>query len=374
MEYSDGVRPYILEWYYNVFLKAFEEKNGPDSKINSKGDELKEDRIALTSQDLIKKHFEIHNETLTTKRLLESYLYPLLNQGYIDKIDSIIDRRAKIYYPVITTKKYINLFENEQSNNLLQQKEKIVVKSTIFPSKEHIISKIEPILKYYSENGFIVNIKNHKNEEITIDDFVSQYFDNTEDYFGIDEEEDITGGNNDDNKDEEVKEEKENFISNNSDANDNHNTTSNTNNSNSDDILDTKDSSDRIPVNLDIEKNNLSKDGTSEEYLQNGQNLQQLHENSKNDVNITKNIIKESNKLFEIAKTNKIIYSESREDNNSNYKLLINESLICCHYCNFTSNSESELVTHSVNSHPGLPARPDPNLLELMKKGNKDEK
>jgi hypothetical protein len=60
MEYSDGVRPYILEWYYNVFLKAFEEKGKPDSKINSKGDELKEDRIALTSQDLITKHFEIH--------------------------------------------------------------------------------------------------------------------------------------------------------------------------------------------------------------------------------------------------------------------------------------------------------------------------
>ena len=26
MEYSDGVRPYILEWYYDVFLKAFEDK------------------------------------------------------------------------------------------------------------------------------------------------------------------------------------------------------------------------------------------------------------------------------------------------------------------------------------------------------------
>ena len=26
MEYSDGVRPYILEWYYDIFLKAFEDK------------------------------------------------------------------------------------------------------------------------------------------------------------------------------------------------------------------------------------------------------------------------------------------------------------------------------------------------------------
>ena len=26
MEYSDGVRPYILEWYYDVFCKAYEDK------------------------------------------------------------------------------------------------------------------------------------------------------------------------------------------------------------------------------------------------------------------------------------------------------------------------------------------------------------
>jgi hypothetical protein len=183
MEYSDGVRPYILEWYYDVFLKAFEEKEKPDSKVNSKGEELKEDRIALTSQDIIKKHKEVHNETLTSKQLLESYIYPLLNQGYIDKIDSIIDGRAKIYYPIITTKKYINLFENDKSNNISQKKEKIVVDSTIFPSKQYIISKIEPTLRYYSENGFFMNIKNELDENISLEQLVDQYFGNPENYF-----------------------------------------------------------------------------------------------------------------------------------------------------------------------------------------------
>ena len=129
MEYSDGVRPYILEWYYDIFLKAFNDKGDKvDTKTNSKGETLEEPRVALTSQDIIKMHKEVHNETLTSQRLLESYLYPLLNQGYIDKIDSIIDKRAKIYYPIITTKKYINLFENDKSNNILQQKEKISCK------------------------------------------------------------------------------------------------------------------------------------------------------------------------------------------------------------------------------------------------------
>jgi hypothetical protein len=183
MEYSDGVRPYILEWYYDIFLKAFEEKEKPDSKINSKGEELREDRIALSSQDIVKKHKEIHNETLTSKQLLESCLYPLLNQGYIDKIDSVIDGRAKIYYPIITTKKYINLFEKHKSNNSSQEKEKIVVNSTNFPSKEYIISKIEPILRYYSENGYFINIKNNSDEKISLEQLVNQYFGNPENYF-----------------------------------------------------------------------------------------------------------------------------------------------------------------------------------------------
>ena len=188
LEYSDGVRPYILEWYYDVFYKAFEEKVEPDLKVNSKGEELKEDRIAITSQDIIKKHWEVHNETLSTKQLLESYLYPLLNQGYIDKADSSIDKRAKMYFPIIITRKYINLFENGKSNNLSQLKQKLIVKSTTYPSKEYIISQIDPIIKYYSENGFFIKIKNHKEEEITLEELVDQYFANTDDYFELEGE------------------------------------------------------------------------------------------------------------------------------------------------------------------------------------------
>jgi hypothetical protein len=410
MEYSDGVRPYILEWYYNVLIKTFEDKQEPDSKLNSKGEELKEDRIALTSQDLIKKHFEVHNETLNTKRLLESYIYPLLNQGYIDKIDSQIDRRAKIYYPIITTKKYINLFENEKSNNLSQQKEKIIVNSTIFPSKEHIISKIEPIIKYYSESGFIVNIKNHNDTEISIDELVNQYFGNNRDYFEIDvqdEEEDeneqgtdvnnIVGNEEEDETGKNLDEEENKENSNSSSTNHNNdantfiiaNNNNNNNNHNvDDDVSDPKntiDSSASRTTNLvvEIKKNNFLKDGISEEYLQNGQNIEQLHEKQGNDVNSTTNRIQQSNKLFETAKTNKIIYSNSdidsrvKNDNGdeikkqedatiSNDNKLLNKPLILCHYCNFKSNNENELLTHSVNFHPGKPARPDPEMLKLL--------
>ena len=50
MEYSDGVRPYVLEWYYNVFLEAFDSKKEPDSKVSSRGETITERRIALTTE------------------------------------------------------------------------------------------------------------------------------------------------------------------------------------------------------------------------------------------------------------------------------------------------------------------------------------
>ncbi len=189
MEYSDGVRPYMLEWYYDIFLKTFEDKGDKiDSKVNSKGEELKEDRVAVTSQNLIKKHKEKHSETLTSHKLLQSYIYPLINHGYIDSIESIIDRRAKIYYPLIETKKYINLFYLEEKNNLSQEIDKIIVNSTNFPNQVFILSVLEPILKYYSTEGYIIKIKSSKDEEISLEKLVEQYFGNPENYFEVKKE------------------------------------------------------------------------------------------------------------------------------------------------------------------------------------------
>ncbi|HSF49797.1 MAG TPA: hypothetical protein VLA74_03475, partial [Nitrososphaeraceae archaeon] len=114
-----------------------------------------------------------------------SYLYPLMNHGYIDSIDSVIDKRAKIYYPLIETKKYINLFYSQEKNNSSQEIKKIVVNSTRFPDQIYILSVLEPILKYYSTEGYITKIKGSKGEEITLEGLVDQYFSNPEDYFEL---------------------------------------------------------------------------------------------------------------------------------------------------------------------------------------------
>jgi hypothetical protein len=97
MEYANGVRPYVLEWYFDVFLEAYNAKTIADSKENNKGETLTERRIALTTEQLVEKTKKVNNQRYTTKKILETYINPLINQGYIDKTNSELDKRANIY-------------------------------------------------------------------------------------------------------------------------------------------------------------------------------------------------------------------------------------------------------------------------------------
>jgi hypothetical protein len=54
----------------------------------------------------------------STKQLLENYVWFLINQRYINNAE--LNRRNKIYYPVVISK-IRKLFDSNQSNNLLQQ-------------------------------------------------------------------------------------------------------------------------------------------------------------------------------------------------------------------------------------------------------------
>jgi hypothetical protein len=38
---------------------------------------------------------------LTVKKILQTYLEPLMNEGYIDKQESNINHRNNIYYPLV---------------------------------------------------------------------------------------------------------------------------------------------------------------------------------------------------------------------------------------------------------------------------------
>jgi len=188
MEYADGVRPYVLEWYHKVFVSTYEAKKESDFKFNSKGEKLEEKRIAVTTDELVTATLQVQIRNLSKKEIIETYLEPLINQNYINKEDSELDKRKNIYYPVITTKvenKNKNLFDMPQSNNLLQNSKVHVIDPTIFPSKEYLKCEIETILNYSIQKRFFTKIVNHEKKEISIEELVDQYYNQPEEYFEI---------------------------------------------------------------------------------------------------------------------------------------------------------------------------------------------
>jgi hypothetical protein len=101
MEYSDGVRPYILEWYNEVFLVKFN-----DNRDNNKeaGNIDENGGIGLTTKELVDATFRIKGRKFSTQQICENYIVPLINACYIDKIENKKDRRSYLFYPVLNVK------------------------------------------------------------------------------------------------------------------------------------------------------------------------------------------------------------------------------------------------------------------------------
>ncbi len=108
---AGGLKPYVLEWFHNVFLKLYDSKSSdPDSKVKN-GELIFEQRKAVTTQELIAKSKEIMNRIFVTKHVLSEFIYPLSNLGYIDNLPSEIDKRAKLYFLVTDLEKeQFNIF------------------------------------------------------------------------------------------------------------------------------------------------------------------------------------------------------------------------------------------------------------------------
>ena len=186
MQYANGVRPYVLEWYYDVFLPAYQEKTEPDSKVVKKGgkeDIVEEKRIALTSENLVKKTEKVSHKTYTKKYIVDDYLNPLINQGYIDSLESELDHRSKIYYPLINITKNRILGGYVSAPNILQESKVIVTESEIYPSKQYIISKIQALSRYAETEGISTKLLDQDENEINEEELVERYYGNPERFF-----------------------------------------------------------------------------------------------------------------------------------------------------------------------------------------------
>ena len=328
MQYANGVRPYILEWYNEVFLPEYNSKTEPDSKQNSRGETLRENIIAVTSGNLIEKTFEIYEKKLSTKQILQLYINPLVNENYLDFVTSEVDKRVHLYYPVLsvtqattttTTTKYNNLFNSEERNNISQNTKIIVKDSASYPDKQYINSKIQEILRYSSHNDFI-EIKNHEGVEITVEELVNQYYSNPERYFQLD-------NNDNKNKRNDLPAGPEN-------DNDNYSDFSN------------------------LHENTASLKGVMSEYhLQNSKIANEPNENQDNNIENIDSNEGQSKILFLSSERNNLLYS--------------------CDYCGiFETNIEIDHQRHIIKHHPGKPcysSKADLRMLGIPPKGKEWE-
>lgn len=180
MEYANGVRPYILEWYNEVFLAAYLAKTEPSK---SKNGEKEEKMIALTTTELAESTYEIQHKKYSTKQILENFVKPLVNQSYLNETESDIDHRANIFYPVLALKQK-KLFDSDQSNNILDSPKIPVRNITELPTIDYITSKIEGVLKYSSE-AKVFALKNAKGEVKTAREIAQEYYSDIGQYFEV---------------------------------------------------------------------------------------------------------------------------------------------------------------------------------------------
>ena len=106
---------------------------------------------------------------------------------------------VKIYYPTGVMTRYRKLFDSESSNNYIDGRSKISVDPALFPHKEYIISQVQRVLKYSTEEDVHATILDHEGKEITVEELVNRYYDNPDDYFDSGRNETINVGETVDN-------------------------------------------------------------------------------------------------------------------------------------------------------------------------------
>jgi hypothetical protein len=161
LEFSNtGLNPELQNWYEDVFMSTYNQKV---KNLEENNKELLSQQVldnlptSLTTADLIEKHKELSNdgggrggyEDINSKEILQKYLYPLINIGYIEKED-IPGRRANTYRPVKDLKCSFYSFSDEK--NIFPYRLKIKIeKDESYPSKDMLELQILESLKYSSE-------------------------------------------------------------------------------------------------------------------------------------------------------------------------------------------------------------------------------
>jgi hypothetical protein len=196
---SSALRPYIIDWYNNVFLPAYNDLDRKASVLlDSKGNVImKEIYVGVNTKQLSDKTAEIMGVSkANAKDILQQYLYPMWNLGIIDRVKSEIDRRGYIWYPV--EQGNIHTLFTDPDDKRLE-----VFEPSFYPTKEYIEDNSRTFVKYSSEgtgvNDKRLKLVDPKGNNITVSELVDRYLYNPETAFKEPSKE--NNHNHDDNND-----------------------------------------------------------------------------------------------------------------------------------------------------------------------------
>ncbi len=184
---ASGIRPYIADWFNNGFTIAYKELDGyPNVDKDENGNVLaQEKRPGLTTEQLAEKTKQFFNVSKpSSQAILYKFLYPLINQGIINKVKSEIDGRQNIYYPVDEEGNLFSMFDDNKDLRLK------VSDPGIFPSKNFLKKQFRILSKYYIEEGGSIFKKKScyklvdiDGGEISVDHLIDKYLNNPETCF-----------------------------------------------------------------------------------------------------------------------------------------------------------------------------------------------
>ena len=138
---ASNMRLYLAEWYDTVFLEAYKKQGNVCKEYqNDIGFPMKENYVGVTTEELAaetKEIMEVHKPS--TDEIRENYLGPLINQGLIEKVPSVRDRRQNIYFPVDPA---------ANGNGETNTSKVIVSDPSLYPSRNIIEETFRTLVKY----------------------------------------------------------------------------------------------------------------------------------------------------------------------------------------------------------------------------------
>jgi hypothetical protein len=189
---ASGVRPYLVNWYNDVFIPTFKDLDGKPVELKDERGIVidKEKYVGVTTEQLAEKTKNVYGGLKPSSGdLLNKYLYPLINQGIVDKVPSEIDKRFNLFLPVEATTGGSNIFA------LFQDPDDIRLKAATpdaYPTKNIIEDSIRFSLECYYKEG-VGNERKYRlidvdGKEITPNELAEKYFSSPEDCFIKDDE------------------------------------------------------------------------------------------------------------------------------------------------------------------------------------------